>query len=141
MPKLTPKQAQEKWASRLKSASQEIANGVDRVTEAPGKKAAAKADKMLAGIQRAINEGKWQDRVASVTLEAWKTSMKTKGVPRIAAGVDGAANKQEKFFGELFAYQEGLQGKIEQMPDVTLEDGINRATEWIRGMSRFRRTS
>lgn len=139
MPKLTPKQAQEKWANRLKSASREIADGVDRVREAPGVKAAQKADKMLAGITRSINEGKWQQNVAAVSLDDWKAAMKTKGVPRIAQGVDGAAGKQQKFFTELFAFQEGLQGEVENMPDITLEDGINRAVTWIRGMSNFRR--
>lgn len=137
MAKMTPAEAQEKWARRLKASIPDIEAGVDRVTEAPGKKAAAKADKMLAGITEAVRDGTWARRVGAVTLEDWKGKMKTKGVSRIAAGVDGAAAKAEDFFSQLFAYQDSIKGKLDAMPDLTLEDSINRMTTWTRDMAKF----
>lgn len=137
MANLTPKQAQEKHARRLKASITDITLGVDNVTEAPGKKAAAKSAKMLANLTKSVNDGTWANRVGAVTLEEWKEQMKTKGIPRIAAGIDGAAAKTEDFFSQLFAYQDTLQGQLKGMPDLTLEDSISRMTKWVRGMAEF----
>ena len=42
-----------------------------------------------------------------------------------------------KFAGQLLPYEQDLLGKLEKMPDLTLEDSINRATTWIRNMAKF----
>jgi len=140
MPKLTPAEAREKHARNLKASVPDIRRGVERVTEAPGAAAARKQDKMLANLQEAIASGKWARRVSSVSLEEWKRQTLDKGTARISAGVDGAASKIESFYAELFPYEESLQGKIKGMADITLEDSIARATEWMRGMANFRRS-
>ena len=139
MPKLTPQEAQIKYAKNLKNASADIAAGVKRVTVAPGQAAAAKAPKMRQNLMEAIDSGKWAKRVASVSLQDWQAQMLNKGVSRIAAGVDGAAQKSVDFFSQLFPFQEQLQSKISTMPDLTLEDNLNRMTTFVRGMSGFKR--
>jgi hypothetical protein len=138
MAKLTPAQAREKHARNLKASVPDITIGVNAVTEAPGKKAAAKADKMLANLTEAVRSGKWAQRVGDVTLEEWKIQMVEKGIPRIAQGIDGSAAKVEAFFSQLFPYQDGLQAKLKGMPDMTLEDNIGRMTTWVRGMAQFK---
>ena len=140
MSKLTPGEAREKHARNLKASVEDIRRGVDRVTEAPGAAAARKQDKMLANVTEAVSSGKWARRVAAVPLEEWKRKMKEKGVGRIASGVDASAAKIESFYAELFPFQDSLQGKIDSMPDLTLEDSISRAAEWMRGMAKFSRT-
>ena len=137
MAKLTPKEAQEKHARRLKASVPDITAGVERVTEAPGKKAAAKADKMLANLTEKVRDGTWARRVGEVSLEDWKKKMIDKGIPNIAAGIDLAAAKTEDFFSQLFAYQDTIKGKLERMPDLTLEDSITRMTTWVRDMAKF----
>lgn len=139
MAKMTPKEAQEKHARRTKAAAEDMRKGIDRVTEAPGSKAAEKVDKMRTNLLAAIDDGTWQRRVAGFTVEQWRAAMKDKGVPRVAAGVDGAAEKVEEFFGQLFSHQDRLASKLEAMPDMTLEDNINRMVEWTRGMADFER--
>ena len=139
MAKLTPREAQEKHARRLKGATEDIRRGVQKVTEAPGVKAAAKEEKMRANLLAALDSGKWKNRVAAVPLEEWKDKMLNKGVGRIAAGVDEAAVDIENFFGELFEHQDGLARSLENMPDLTLEDNINRMTQYVRGMAEFKR--
>ena len=137
MSKLTPKEAQEKHARNLKAAVPDITLGVNRVTEAPGKKAAAKADKMLANLSEKVRDGTWAARVSAVSLEEWKGHMIAKGIPRISAGIDGAAAKTEDFFAQLFTYQDGIKGELDRMPDLTLEDSISRMTKWVRDMAKF----
>ena len=139
MPKLTPQEAQVKYAKNLKNASADITAGVKRVAVPPGQQAAAKSDKMRANLIAAIDSGKWKQRVASVSLQEWQDKMLNKGVQRIAAGVDGAAQKSVDFFSQLFPFQEQLQGQIKSMPDLTLDGNINRMGTFIRGMANFKR--
>lgn len=140
MARLTAQQAREKHARNLKAASQDIINGVNAVTVAPGQQAAAKASKMLNNLTEAVNSGKWARRVASVPVEEWRKKMIDKGIPRISSGIDAAAGKVEAFFGELLPFQDSLNNQIKSMPDLTLEDNINRMTTFVRGMSKFRRS-
>ena len=137
MAKLTPQEFAEKHARRLKGATEDIRKGVAKVTESPTAKAAAKSDKMLANITAAVTSGKWADRLRAVTLEEWQEKMITKGVPRIAAGIDAARGKVEEFYAQMAPFQDTLQRKIDAMPDMTIEDSIARATEWMRGMAKF----
>jgi len=139
MAKLTPQEAREKHARRLKGAAEDMRKGVDRVNEAPGKRAAEKQEKMRENLIRSIDSGDWARRVAAVPLEEWRSKMRDKGIPRVAAGIDGAAGKMEDFFGQLFDHQDRLQDQVDSMPDLTLEDNINRMVTFIRGMSEFKR--
>ena len=137
MPKLTPVQAREKHARNLKGSLTDIRDGINRVTVAPGTKAAAKADKWQMAIASTETKDKWARRVGSVSLEEWKRKAIDKGVPRISGGIDAAAGKMDAFYSQLFPFQESLQGRIAGMPDLTLEDSVARATAWIRGMADF----
>ena len=138
MAKLTPQQAREKHARNLKASVPDIQIGVNAVTDAPGAKAAAQQEKMLTNLTEAVRSGKWARRVSAVTLEDWKANMLQKGVGRIASGIDGASDKVEAFFAQLFPYQDTLKRQLDNMPDLTLEDSINRMVTWVRGMADFK---
>jgi len=139
MPRVTPEEFQRKHAAPLKAAIEDMRKGFDRVREAPGAKAAASADKWHARISAAETKQKWARRVSAVSLEEWKDAIINKGLPRVAGGIDSAADDVVKFAEQLLSYQERLQAEIERMPDLTLEDSINRMTAWVRGMARFKR--
>lgn len=140
MARVTPEEFQEKQARNLKNSIPDIVRGVERVSEAPTLKAAAKKDKMLAGVTAAVNSGKWEAGLKRVSLEEWKTKMIDKGTGRIAAGIDGARDKTIAFAAELLPFQDNLKAKVDKMPDVTLEDSINRMTTFVRGMANFKRS-
>jgi len=121
----------------LTAALEDIRTGLGRVSESPTAKAAAKQDKMLAELTRAVQSGKWANGLKRVSLEAWRAAAIDKGLPRIAAGVAGAHDKMTDFGTQLFAYENTLLAKVAAMPDLTIEDAINRATYWIREMAKF----
>lgn len=141
MAKLTPSEYREKHARRLKGATTDIQRGVERVTDSPMEKAAAKQDKMREGIVKAIDTGKWARGLKRVSLEDWKNKMVNVGVGRIAAGIDAAADKVEAFAAELLPHIDSGRDKIKRMPDVTLDDSINRMVEFTRHMANFERRS
>lgn len=137
MPRFTAAEVQEKHARRLKAAVPDIISGVNKVTEAPGKKAAAKAAKMKANLVAKLDDGTWARRVAAVSVEDWKASMIDKGTARIAAGIDGAKDKTIAFYEQLLPAVDAAKAKIAAMPDVTIEDNINRVGTYLREMGKF----
>ncbi len=140
MAKLTASEFAEKWQRRLQAAAPDIAKGVNRVDQAPTEKAAQKKDKMLANLTASVQSGKWENGLRRVTLGDWKKATVEKGIPRISQGVMGAGAKVTDFANQLLPYQDSLRSQIESMPDLTLEDSINRMTTFIRGMSKFKRS-
>lgn len=134
----TPEQIQEKWATRLSGATAEIAAGIDRVTVAPGQKAAAKKDKWLQNVQASAD--KWASRVGGVSLEAWKQAAKTIGVQRIATGAQAKKGKFGAFIREFQPHLDQLQSKLDTMPDTTFEQRMQRMVEAARHNHGFRRS-
>lgn len=139
MAKLTPQEFQEKHARRVKGAVDDMRKGVENVTEAPTMKAAAKQDKMRANLVAAIDSGKWANGLRRVSLEQWKSQMINKGIGRVAAGIDEAAPKVVAFAEELLPHIDKVQAEVRKMPDVSLEDNINRMVMFTRGMAKFKR--
>jgi hypothetical protein len=138
MPRITVQAAREKHAARLKASTGEIQRQVQNVTTAPGIQAAKKADKMLSNITAAVQSGRWGRRVSAVSLSDWQQSMITKGIPRIASGIDAAAPKVEAFFTAFFPHLEKIEAEVKGMPDLTLEDNINRMVHAVRRASEFK---
>lgn len=140
MSKLTASEFQEKHARRLKAAVEDVRKGIDRVTENPCEKAAGKQDKMLTNLTAAVTSGKWAAGLKRVSLEEWKKKARDIGVNRIAAGIDGAKAKVITFAEQLLPHIDRGQDKIKAMPDVTLDDNINRMTTFVRHMADLKRT-
>lgn len=139
MSKLSPTEFQEKHARRLKGAVEDIRKGIDRVTENPCEKAAAKQDKMLTNLTAAVQSGKWAAGLKRVPLEKWKKQARDVGVNRIAAGIDAAKEKTIAFAEQLLPHIDRGQDKIKGMPDVTLDDNINRMVAFVRHMGEMKR--
>jgi len=137
--RLTPIEAAEKQASRLKGATEDIRRGIDRVTASPTAAAAAQKDKMKVKLNAAIDSGKWAKGLQAISLEEWKNKAKNKGVNRIAEGIDGAKAKQVDFYSKLLPAVDAARAKVVSMPSTTLEDNINRMTTYIREMNKFKK--
>ena len=139
MPKVNANEFADKWGRRLKGAIEDVKAGVAKVTESPTAKAADKQEKMKQKIIEAIENGSWAKGLKAVSLEDWKNKMINVGANRISSGVDGAGAKVTAFAEKLLSHESGLQAQVKKMPDLTIEDSINRATTWIRGMSKFKK--
>lgn len=140
MAKVTAQEFAEKWSRRLTASSPDIQRGINRVDQAPTEKAAAKKDKMLANLTASVQGGKWESGLRRVTLADWKKAATEKGIPRISAGVQGATPKVTEFAQQLLSFEDGLQAQVNSLPDLTIEDSVNRASTWIRGMYKFKRS-
>ena len=137
MAKITPQEAAAKWAQRTAAATADVARGIDRVTTAPGQKAAAAADKWHARVTGA--KDKFRDNAGAVSLGEWQEAAKA-GVARIATGVQAKQGKMERFQTEFFAHLDRGKATIDSMPTTSLEASIAKATAQMRHNAAFRRT-
>ena len=134
--KLTPEEISEKWGRRTKAAITDIQKGIERVTESPATKAVSKIAKMKANINKSLDDGTWSKRLGAVTLEDWKTKTSAKVGERLSGGVDGAMSKRAKFDTWLASTLNEVLPKIDAMPDMTLEDSVNRVRALMEHMSK-----
>lgn len=134
----TAQSVSQKWADRLSGATAEISAGIDRVTVAPGQKAAQKKDKWLQNVQASAD--KWATRVGSVSLESWKQAAKTIGVQRVATGAQAKKDKFASFITEFSTHLDALDQKLSSMPDTTFEQRMARMVAAARHNHDFRRS-
>lgn len=141
--KLSANEISDKWNRRTKASVSDIQAGIDRVSENPAQKAISKKEKMKANLVAAIDNGTWARRLGEVSLEDWKSKTRAKVAERLAGGVDGAMNKRGKFDAWLVSTLNGVLPDIEKMPDMTLEDSVNRVRKLMEHMSKnaYKRSS
>lgn len=126
---LDPTTATAKWVTNLSNATTQITAGVNAVTVAPGQAAAAKVNTWLAKVQASAN--KWATNVSAVTLQQWQQSMVQVGIPRISTGAQAKQGKYLAFAQKFYPYLATGVAQVKAMPNVTLQDGINRAVAMI----------
>jgi predicted transcriptional regulator len=136
-----PKKVAEKWARNLSASTEYIRSGVEATTTNPAQEAIKKKAKLKARWNEAIDSGKWESALGKITTEDWKRAMIDKGLARIGAGATASQPKMEAFLSRLLPYIDSVKAKIATMPDVTLEDRINRMTTFIREMAKFKKTA
>lgn len=132
-------QATAKWLSRLQASTQQITDGVNRVTTAPGAAAAKQQQKWLARVTAAAQ--KWATNVGAVSLQSWQQSMIQTGIPRISQGAQAKQGKMQNFMNQFLPYLASGVQKIDAMPNTSLQDGINRAVAMIQYNAAFKRTN
>ena len=136
---MSPSQIADKWARNTKAATQSMKDGVMAVTESPMEKAAARSDAMVAGVQRAVNEGRWQAGLRRVTTQQWKDRMISKGIPRVAQGVTDAQPEFATFMSDFLPFVQEGQRQLEATPRGDLQTNINRMVQMIQHLSEYRR--
>jgi len=138
MAKLTPEEYAAKQARNLKNSIQDIRDGINRTTVAPGAAAVRAQDKMRTKTLEAIDSGRWAAKTSAVSLEDWKGAALNKGVDRIATGIDAAHDKQVQMASRLLPAVDAAAQRARAMPSNTLQDSIARMTSFVTDMSKMK---
>ena len=127
---LTVQQVVAKWSANGASSADAVRAGVNGVTESPMDKAAAAKDRWLAGIQKAAQSGKWENRLRAVTLAQWKEAMVQKGIPNMttAYNSDLVKRKFSTFMTTWLPFARDIGKQARAMPRGTIQQSIARAT-------------
>ncbi len=132
----TPEEASQAWREGLGRAGPKIERGVDRVTQAPGQKAAAKKTAYVAGVQAMADE--WARRVAAVPLADWQQSVKD-SLGRITGISDLKARKYSDRIAPVFSHMNSIMPSIDSMPTDSLDQRINKSSEYQRKMAAYKK--
>lgn len=132
-------QIAEKWSRNLGASTQAIREGVQSVTVNPMARAAERVDAYVAGIQRAVADGKYQDGLRRVSLEQWKDAMLEKGLSRVGTGASQAMPKFADFMSEFIPHLQAGVRALETMPRGDLSQNVARAVAMMQHNARFRR--
>lgn len=135
MARVNSQQWLQKWSTNLNAAGPYIKSGVARVSTAPGQLAAAASDRMLAGVTASISNGTWQRNVSKVSLQDWQNAMVNKGIPRLQQGTAQAVATKGAKIDQLLSAVDAAASAANQLPKGGLEQGIARATTFMREMS------
>lgn len=138
---LDPNTAASKWQRNLSGATQSITDGVNAVQTAPTAKAAAASTKWQQNVASANAKSKFENSLKNVSLQAWQTAMIQKGVPRVAAGATAGQPKYAAFASDFFPFLANVTAQTQAMPNLTLQDSINRMTAQITGVSKYQKKS
>lgn len=135
MPNFDAVSAARNWTAGLTGAGQKIQDGVNRVTQAPGQKAASQAQKYINNVTASVP--KWQRKVAAVTLEQWRSAMIQKGVPRVASGAQASETKFQNALVPLFQFMSGLWQQVDGMDTSTPAARDAKMLAWVQGMRQY----
>jgi hypothetical protein len=105
----------------------------------PMERAANAQDKYIAGIQRAVQSGKWQAGLRSGALESWKSATIEKGIPRYGQGLEQARAKITAMAGPLLAHVDAGVAAVDRMPTASLDQAVAKSAAFIRHMAAFKR--
>ncbi len=122
------------WKNGMTANVTKMQEGISRVQENPMEKAAAAVDKYQAGVNAAVASGRYQAGLMQVNLADWKAVTKQKIGERLSGGVTAAQPKMTKFGQYLIPTINAGLGAIKALPNLTIDDSINRAGAWIRYM-------
>lgn len=131
---MNPTDISEKWGRRTKNAVSDIQAAIGRVSESPMEKAASKQDKMLTNLQASVTSGKWARGLKAVSLEEWKTKTAKKVGERLPGGIDAAMDKRRQFDTYLVGQLNTVLPAIQKMPDLTMEDSLQRVRALMEHM-------
>lgn len=134
----SPQQVAQKWTQNLSASTQSIQAGVQGVTVSPTQLAAANPEGYLAGIQRAVSSGKWQNKLQAVSLQQWQQAMVTKGIPRIQTGAQAGQPKMLAFMQNFLPYVQQAKQQLASTPRGSLAQNQQRMIQWSNLMSQYK---
>ena len=132
---MTPDQLATNWKNGMTNAVTKIQDGVSRVTDSPMQKAAAAQDRYLAGVNKAVQSGRFANALNAVDLNTWKNVTKQKVGERLAGGATAAVPKVTAFAKYLIPAVNNAVAVVDGMPKLTLQDSINRAAAFMTTMA------
>jgi len=127
-----------KWSTNLSNATPQMQKGVMGVTTAPTALAAANPQAYLAGVQQAVNSGKWAAKLNAVSLGTWQQQYVTKGIPRVQQAASTDKPKVQAAFTPLLNYVYNARDQINStMPRGTLQQNLQRMMAMATAMAQY----
>lgn len=128
----------QRWAQNAAAAAPRYVQGAEQTSKDPTALAIAALPKYMQRVQEAYQSGRTQRGLQRAGKAGWLAGVTGKGAMNYSNGVSASQGKFAERIAPVLAYEATLQGQINNMPNLTLQDSINRATAWIQGMAAYK---
>jgi hypothetical protein len=129
--------AAERLANGIRNGATRYTAGVNAVTVSPTIKAADSRAKWVNAMADPRTADRWENGLRDTTLAQWKTATSTIGSQRYSQSADKAQANYQEFMTKFIPYLTQVQEQVRAMPDITVEDRINRAVTNMRLLSQY----
>jgi len=136
---ITPQQASQKLGNGIRNGSTAYTNGVNAVQTAPSQLAIAKKSKWVQAMTDPKTHDRWEAGLGRISLTDWKSAASGVGAQRFAQSADKAQTNYQEFATDFFPFLASVQSQVNAMPDVTLDERINKAVQNMRLISNYTR--
>lgn len=126
------------WSSGFGAAGAKYQRGVENVQDAPNKKAAAALPRYIASVTSKAVQDKYVAKNNAVTLEMWRKNTIDFGVPNLSRGAQKGEPKYATFAAKFYPHLNTVLGEIAALPNVTLQDRIQRAVKLMQRNAEFK---
>lgn len=126
----------DKWVRNVGGAGPSYEAGVRSPTQDWATRAAASSGKWFSGVSAANAAGSYASGVRETGTPGWQSKTLAK-LGRWSEGVSLGRAEFENAMRDVLAFEATLQQRILGLPDGTLQQRIQRATQWIEGMAKF----
>ena len=126
------------WLAGAQGAQPKWLAGVQTTAIDPTAAAAAASNKMLLGVQNAVNSGYWARRLADVGKAGWQAACQAKQ-NNYGTGIAAGQTKYEAGYTAFWNYAAPQLATVLAMPKTTLADSIARASAWITAAAAYQK--
>lgn len=126
------------WVTKMGQSVDKYKSGVQGLTVNPMEKAAAAADKMLAGVQDAVQSGRWAGSLRKKSFADWKQQTASTGGDRLASGARAAQGKMQAHLTAWLPVAEQIKQEAAGMPSGGIEDSIAKVRMAITRAKQFK---
>ena len=128
--------AAERWVNSSGMGQTRYTEGVQATTVDPTARAIAQQAKLLQNFTQSVQNGRWSRGLQRVGAAGWKSAAVAKA-GNYATGINASRQKFLDAIGPVLAVEAQLQQQIDSMPNVTIQDAINRSAAWQMGLHQW----
>ena len=122
-----------RWVGAAGVAQQRYTEGVQSTAKDPTALAVNAQAKMRQNVVASIDSGRWARGLQSVGKAGWQAAAVAKA-GNYSTGISASEQKYLQAIGPVLQIEASLQQQIAAMPNVTLQDSINRMAAWATGL-------
>ena len=125
--------AASRWVGAAGMAQTRYTEGVQSTTKDPTALAVNAQAKLTQNFNAAVSSGRWARALQAVGKAGWQAATVAKA-QNYSTGINASEQKYLAAIGPVLQIEAQLQQQIAAMPNVTLQDSINRMAAWATGL-------
>lgn len=127
----------EKFRRRISGAGPDYRYGIENPIRPWVEGYAASSERMKQELSKALAEGRHLKGAREKGQQRWEQKVRAVGVDRFTGAATIAAENYAKVVSDIMSAAEAARSAASKLPNVTLEDRLNRAVAAMRAISEY----